>query len=233
MIEPIADPLVGRDIPDTVVIETPRDEDYRIPAPIGDGRIIVNAMELLPTRMTDLIQLEVTVTDGAIRPQDLPDGVCMATVVPRHGQATRPVSAPLNGLGITSGAIAHTVGHDCHNIMVAGRSDSDMRIAVETLKKIGGGFALVDGGEVIATVPLPFAGLMAFESCETLSGQIEAYNVEVRKRGVMPESTRPIMALTGLPLAVIPAIRITDLHPLLDVVTQEPIPLFAEAEARA
>jgi adenine deaminase len=227
MIEPIADPLIGRDIPDTVIIEPPQDADFHIAAPIEAGEISINAMDLLPTRMTDLIQLNVPVTEGMIRPQDLPDDVCMATIVPRHGQATPPVSAPLRGFGITSGAIAHTVAHDCHNIMVAGRTDSDMRLAVEALKEMRGGFVLVDGGEVISKVPLPFAGLMAFESCEELSEKIEAYNVEIRKRGVMMNSWRPIMALTGLPLAVIPSVRITDLHPLLDVVTQEPIPLFA------
>jgi adenine deaminase len=226
LVEPIADPLIGRDIPGTVNIEPIAAEDFHIRAPVEAGTVQINAIELLGTRMTELASLQAEVEDGFIKPQLLPEGAIMATVVPRHGQRTKPVSVPLLGVGLTSGAIAHTVAHDCHNIMVAGRSDADMQAAVLELKEMGGGFALVDGGELVASVPLPFAGLMSFESCEELSERIEHYNVEVRKRGVMPESSRPIMALTGLPLAVIPAIRITDIHPLLDVVTQQPLSLF-------
>lgn len=226
LIEPIADPLAGREIRDTVNIAAIGEDDFLVKAPAHEGTVRINALELLPTRMTRLVSLDVDVDAGFVRPSRLPQGAVMASVVPRHGQGTRPVSAPLLGVGLTSGAIAHTVAHDCHNILVAGRSEADMKIAVEALKRMGGGFVLVDGGNVVAEVPLPFAGLMSFESCEALSERIEVYNDEVRKRGVLPESARPIMALTGLPLAVIPDVRITDIHPLFDVLTQEPIPLF-------
>jgi adenine deaminase len=150
----------------------------------------------------------------------------MATVVPRHGQNTPNVSVPLKGYGLQRGAIAHSVSHDSHNILVTGRSDSDMLLAVETLKKVGGGFALIDTGEVVSTVPLPFAGLMTFEEVPELSQQIEAFNSELAARGVSHASSRPMMILVGLSLAVIPAVRVTDIHPLFDVAKQEAIPMF-------
>jgi Adenine deaminase len=226
LVEPIADPLAGREIRDTVNISAIETADFHIAAPIEDGRITVNALELLPNRMTRIAPLELAVEKGVIRPEVLPEGWVMVSVVPRHGQGTRPVCVPLTGVGLTSGAIAHTVAHDCHNILVAGRSAGDMKAAVEALKAMGGGFVLVDQGRVVAEVPLPFAGLMSFESCEELSERIAFYNNEIRKRGVQPESARPIMVLTGLPLAVIPEVRPTDIYPLFDVVTQKPIPLF-------
>ena len=229
LIETIPDPLEELELPNTVNIPAIEATDFRIAAPVENGRVSMNALELLPTRMTQLASLEAEVEDGFIRPDKLPEGWIMSSVVPRHGQGTRPVCVPLLGVGLTSGAMTHTVAHDCHNIMVAGRSETDMKVAVEALKAMGGGFALVDDGQVVAEVPLPFAGLMSFESCLSLAGRIDFYNEQLRERGVMPESTRPIMILTGLPLAVIPEVRITDIHPLFDVVAQEPIPLFEDA----
>lgn len=226
LIEPIADPLAGREIRDTVNIRPIDAAEFRIAAPVENGEVTLNALELLPTRMTKVTPSKVVVEAGAIRPELLPEGTVMACIVPRHGQGTDPVCVPLLGFGLTSGAIAHTVAHDCHNILVAGRSGLDMKAAVEALKEMGGGFVLVENGRIVAKVPLPFAGLMSFESCEDLSVDIEFFNDELSKRGVLSEATRPIMALSGLPLAVIPEVRITDMHPLLDVVTQEPIALF-------
>lgn len=226
MIEPCADPLIGREIPDTMKVAPIDAADFSLTAPAHDGAVTVNALELLPTRMTQLATLKVELRAKRIAPEDLPVDACMAAVVPRHGQGTKPVCAPLLGLGLRSGAIAHTVAHDCHNILVAGRSAEDMAKAVDALTDMGGGFVLVENGRIVADVPLPLAGLMSFETCEALSARIELYNEEVRKRGILPDSARPIMALTGLALAVIPDVRITDMHPLLDVVTQEPVPLF-------
>lgn len=227
LIEDIPDPLADRPLANTVNIQSVTARDFAIPAPAAqEGMVRINGLELLPTRMTRLASTEARVAGGQITPECLPEGFCMAAVVPRHGQKTPPVSVPLTGLGLSRGAIAHTVAHDCHNILAAGCSGADMAAAVMALREMGGGFVLVEGGQIVCSVPLPFAGLMSLESCENLSARIERYNDEVRKRGILPESARPIMAMTGLALAVIPDIRITDLHPLLDVETQKPVALF-------
>lgn len=227
LLKAIADPLASREIANTVHIADITETDFRIAAPAPGTGIPMYALELLPTRMTALQRIKVDATDGWVTPERLPEGACMVAVVPRHGQDTKPVCAPLIGLGLSRGAIAHTVAHDCHNILVAGVSQTDMARAVRALAEMGGGFILVEDGEIVADVPLPFAGLMAFESCAALAERIETYNIEVRMRGILPESARPIMALTGLALAVIPDVRITDLHPLFDVERQKPVDLFA------
>ncbi len=150
----------------------------------------------------------------------------MLSVVPRHGQGGRPTAVPLLGLGLKRGAIAHTVAHDCHNLLVAGRSAADMAAAVAALHRTGGGFVLVEDGAVIAEVPLPLAGLMSFDPCEVVGGQIDRFNQAALERGIKPAASTPIVAMTGIALAVIPEVRITDKHPLFDVETQKPLPLF-------
>lgn len=226
LIGEIKDPLEGKPIPHTIIIKVPTTEDYRINVPNGTNKAKLNGVDLLPSGMTKLAELCLFAPGGVIRPQDLGVGLCMTTVVPRHGQNTPSVSVPLRGYGLQRGAIAQSVSHDSHNILVTGCSDIDMRVAVETLEKIGGGFALVDGEEVIATVPLPFAGLMSFEDVPELTEQIKVFNIELSARGVTHASSRPMMILVGLSLAVIPAVRVTDMHPLFDVSKQEAISLF-------
>lgn len=222
----ITDPLAGRELANTVLIPEITAESFAIQSPSNSPTVTMHGLHLLPTRMTDLATFEAGVTDGRITPESLPEGYVMSSVVPRHGQNTPPVCTPLTGLGLTSGALAHTVAHDCHNVLVAGTNAPDMAQAVNHLKEIGGGFVLVDGGEVICELPLPFAGLMSFESCDALTAQLSVFNEELGKRGIVPGNVRQIFALTGLALAVIPEYRPTDLHPILNVTTQDPVPLF-------
>lgn len=224
LVEPIADPLNTGRFPNSVRTVPVTEASFCIPAP--SGRVRMNAMRLLPTRLTKLERIDLRVRDGRIMPEDLPAEACMLSVVPRHGQGTPPTAVALLGLGLTRGALAHTVAHDCHNLLVAGRSGADMAAAVEALRQRGGGFVLIEDGAVVADVPLPLAGLMSFVPCETLSGQIERFNEAARQRGIAPAASSPIVAMTGIALAVVPEVRITDLHPLFDVETQKPLPLF-------
>jgi adenine deaminase len=224
--EPIADPLKPEMFSNSVRTGKISGGDFCITTPVETGTVSVNAIRLLPTRMTTLDRIEAKVLDSVISPESLPGNACMLAVVPRHGQNTSPTTTPLLGFGLKRGAIAHTVAHDCHNLLVAGRNAEDMRLAVEALRKTGGGFVVVDEGRVIADVPLPLAGLMSFASCEVLSHQIERFNEAACERGIDPEVAVPIIALTGIALAVIPEVRITDMHPLFNVESQTPVPLF-------
>jgi adenine deaminase len=224
LVEPIADPLSAGRFPNSVRTVPVTASSFCIPAAVG--RVRMNAMRLLPTRLTQLDQIDLVVRNGRIMPEDLPAEACMLSVVPRHGQGTPPTAVALLGLGLKRGAVAHTVAHDCHNLLVAGRLGTDMAAAVEALRQRGGGFVLVEEGRVVAEVPLPLAGLMSFEPCEALSRQIERFNAAALERGIAPAATSPIVAMTGITLAVIPEVRITDLHPLFDVETQKPLPLF-------
>ena len=226
LIEPIRDPLNAEDFPNSVRIGLVSADDFTIDAPVESGRVAINAIRLLPNRMTAPATISAEVHSSRIAPEDLPGDACMLSVVPRHGQETKPTCVPLLDLGLTSGAIAHTVAHDCHNILVAGRFAADMHEAVKALQRMGGGFVLVDKGQVLAEVPLPLAGLMSFEPCEVLSEAIGHFNAAARELGIDPEVATPIISMTGIALAVIPEIRITDLHPLFDVESQKPLELF-------
>lgn len=220
----IADPLKPSSFANSVRTGTVSAADFAIAAP--EGRVTMNAIHLLPTRLTTLAQVTVEATACGITPETLPEGACMLSVVPRHGQGGRPTAVPLLGLGLKRGAVAHTVAHDCHNLLVAGRSAADMVAAVAALHRTGGGFVLVEDGTVVAEVPLPLAGLMSFDPCEVVAGQIDRFNQAALERGIKPATSTPIVAMTGIALAVIPEVRITDRHPLFDVESQKPLPLF-------
>lgn len=223
--QPIADPLAPDRFGNSVRTPDVTADSFVLAVPAGRKRL--NAIRLLPTRLTRLDAIAVDAPTGRLAPEALPGDACMLSVVPRHGQGGAPAVVPLLGLGLRRGAIAHTVAHDCHNLLVAGRSGADMAAAVEALKRSRGGFVLIDDGKVVAQVPLPLAGLMSFEPCGAVGEQIERFNEVARDMGIRPEASTPIVAMTGIALAVIPEVRITDKHPLFDVESQKPLPLFA------
>ena len=103
--------------------------------------------------------------------------VTLLSVVPRHGQSHPPTLALLRGLPLRDGALATTVAHDSHNLIVAGRTPEDMAVAVRAVARMGGGVALVVGGAVVATVRLPVAGLMSDAPVEAIAAEVRAFNV--------------------------------------------------------
>ena len=123
------------------------------------------------------------------------------------------------------GAIALTYGHDAHNLTVYGSDDGAMALAANEIRRMRGGMCAVQGGEVLARVPLPLGGLMSQEPAEVLSGQVEAFLEACRKIGL--KYANPITFLTLMPLAVSPEMKCTDLG-LIDVVNKRKIPLIEE-----
>ncbi len=118
------------------------------------------------------------------------------------------------GLGLKAGAIAGTVAHDCHNIVVAGVSDDEMRAAVQAVKDLGGGLVAVLNGELLAAVPLPIGGLMSDQPVETVRRQMDGLLAAVRALGSPLHD--PLMQLGFLALEVIPHLKLTD-QGLVDV----------------
>jgi adenine deaminase len=114
----------------------------------------------------------------------------------------------INGLGVKEGAVASTVGHDSHNLIVAGTSDADMLAAAKVLIGSGGGMVAIKDKRTLAHVPLPIAGLMSDQTAETVSGQIE--KLKDAWRGLGSTLPAPYVALSFTTLSVIPELRITD-----------------------
>lgn len=116
----------------------------------------------------------------------------------------------LKGYGVKGGAVALTVSHDSHNVVCAGDNESDMCIAVNTLRSCGGGMCAVSGGEVGALLELPVAGLMSDLSAEIVAEKLKFLNRFCREKLNINPKLEPVMSLSFLALTVIPHIKLTD-----------------------
>lgn len=130
-------------------------------------------------------------------------------VIERHHRTGNIGLGFVQGLGLERGAIASSVAHDSHNIVVAGMNDNDMLIAVRYISSIGGGLAVAENGYIKASLPLPIAGLMSNQSIESVISNLTALNQACLKLGnnVIKD---PFMLLSFLSLSVIPSLKLTD-----------------------
>ncbi|NSY18706.1 adenine deaminase [Neorhizobium sp. AL 9.2.2] len=134
-------------------------------------------------------------------------GLCFVTVVERHGKSPGNVAhGLLNGFGLKKGAVASSVGHDSHNIIVAGTNERDMQVALDAIEATQGGVCVVMDGKVTAMVPLPIAGLLSDKRVHAVADEVKALKLEWEKA----ECTIAYMGFNLIPLSVIPDIRITD-----------------------
>jgi adenine deaminase len=145
---------------------------------------------------------------------DLAQDAIKVAVVERHGRNGNIAVGFVNGFGLKKGAIASTVGHDCHNICVVGASEEDMAVAVNRLREIEGGFVVAGDGRVMAELSLPIAGLMSDRSFEEVRDALIPLRAAAKSLGtVLPE---PFLQVAFLPLPVIPHLKISD-RGLVDV----------------
>jgi adenine deaminase len=182
-------------------------DDFRIPASGGKVRVI----GLVPDQVvTDLLEEEPS------------DDLAKIAVVERHLGTGRIGRGYVLGSGLQRGALASTVSHDAHNIIVIGIDEADMARAVERLGEIGGGIVVVDGSEITAELPLPVAGLLADAPLADVLEQSLACNDAARALGW--SGATPFLTLSFLGLSVIPSLKITD-RGLVDVDRFELVPL--------
>ena len=137
-----------------------------------------------------------------------PDVVAVA-VLERHHRTGRIGRGFATGFGLRRGALASTVAHDAHNIVVAGASSADMAVAVARLVELGGGQVAILDGSVVGEVALPLAGLMSDRPAGQVATQLgELASAAADRLGVTVEA--PFMLLSFVALSVIPELRITD-----------------------
>lgn len=139
---------------------------------------------------------------------DVDQDVLKAVVFERHHATGLRGYGFIKGFGIKCGAIASTVAHDCHNLMVVGASDEDMLVAAQTLASSGGGMCAVKDGKVIAHLPLPVAGLMSLKSAEDTANQVQELERAWEKLDC--KISDPFMTMSFLSLACIPSLRLTN-----------------------
>ena len=154
---------------------------------------------------------------------DTENDVLKLAVFERH-RATGNVGLGLvKGFGLKRGALASTVAHDSHNLIVIGTNDEDMLAAAMELQRIGGGICIADGGEITASLALPVGGLMTNEPAQAVADKQAEIIAKAREMGV-PEFYSPFLTLAFLSLPVIPSLKLTD-KGLVDVDAFKFIPL--------
>src|SRR5690348_4846279 len=135
--------------------------------------------------------------------------IAKLAVIERHHRTGNIALGFVQGLGLKRGAIASSVAHDSHNLVVAGMNDMDMLAAAKHISSIAGGLAVVNNKQVTASLPLPIAGLMSDQSIKSVISSLMAVNEACRKLGdnVIKD---PFMLLSFLCLPVIPSLKLTD-----------------------
>lgn len=137
------------------------------------------------------------------------EGMVKLAVIERHHATGSMAVGILEGLGIKHGAVASTVAHDSHNLVVAGDNDEDMLMAIESLRDCGGGYSVVSRRVVLARLPLPIAGLMTAAPVNDVLEIQQALLDALYSLGAKRDSD-PLIALSFMALPVIPAVKLTD-----------------------
>jgi adenine deaminase len=150
--------------------------------------------------------------------------LCFLTVVERHGKKGGVGHGLLRAFGLRDGAVASSVGHDAHNIVLAGTNEKDLQLALATVQRLHGGVCAVRDGRVLASVALPIAGLLSDQRAPVVAQQTTALKRAWKTLGCKV----PYMGFNLLPLSVIPALRLTD-KGLVDVVKLRLVPLFEKS----
>ena len=183
---------------------------FEVPAP-GPSGPVIGAME--NSLLTEHLTLDLPYRDGR-RQADPARGVHKLSVLERHGINGNVGRGFVHGFGPMRGALASSIGHDSHNIIVIGADDGDMAMAVNRLIELQGGGVAVAAGEVLAELPLPIAGLMSDLPFEEVEQQLRRLRAVTRGMGCA--LAEPLLQLAFLPLPVIPHLKLTD-RGLVDV----------------
>jgi len=193
-------------------------EMFRVPWAGGNARVI----GIVPGQIvTDSLVASIPARAGEALADPAQD-LAKIAVVERHLGTGRVGHGFVRGFGLQRGAIASTVAHDAHNVVVVGMNDASMAAAVRRLANRGGGIVVVDGAEVLAELPLPVAGLLSDAALEEVVAQSHAIVDAARQLGCTLDA--PFQHLSFLALSVIPSLKVTDLG-LVDVDRFELVPL--------
>lgn len=207
---------------------------------IPDGLVLTPALPTAPvvanairTELPGIVlihdQVRLDPADGDWPAQLDKHGLCFAAVIERHGKSAGNVGLGLlKDFGLKSGAVASSVGHDAHNIIVAGRTEADMQMALAAVRESQGGLVVVDQGRVVAKLDLPIAGLLS----DKRLGEVAEGAAALKAAWSALGCTLPFMGFNLVPLAVIPEIRLTD-KGLVTVPGMDILPLFEPERAGA
>lgn len=204
----------------TMHLPNPTPEMLRIPAKGAKTRVIELQKNQILTGQT----LERTPErDGYLAAAPDRD-LALAFVIERHQASGRIGACLMRGLGLKSGALATSVAHDCHNLILAGSDQESLLAAAKAVSNMGGGLAVANDGNILAKLPLPLAGLMSDQPYDQVAAEISDIELAAAQVCTMPS---PFMALSFIALEVIPHLKLTD-RGLVDVDQFKSVALFEE-----
>lgn len=194
--------------------------------PAAPETVRVHVIGMIPKQIInrDTVE-ELTVKDGFIQP-DLTRDILKLAVVERYGKNGNVGTAFVHGFQLKKGAMAYSMSHDHHNIVVVGADEDDMALAVNEVARLNGGLAVTCGGAVLGSMELPIGGLMSELPAEEVMTALDRLNEAARSLGCRMDA--PFMSLSFVSLPTVPDLGLTDLG-LVDVLNHRLIPLEAEA----
>lgn len=196
-------------------------EDLQIKA--LQGKTTAKVINVIPKQLITKQTLETIKTQNDLAVSDVENDILKIAVIERHKATGNIGLGFVKGFGLKSGAIASTVAHDSHNMIVIGTNDEDMYLAAVELVKSQGGKIIVQNGKTLAHLKLPVAGLMSDKTALEVQKDIEALDKAAKQ--ICCKIDEPFMSMAFLSLSVIPEIKITD-KGLIDVNSFEVTDLF-------
>ncbi|HHY46213.1 MAG TPA: adenine deaminase, partial [Firmicutes bacterium] len=184
-------------------------EDFTVRAGAGTDRVRVRVIEIMEGKVgTKNVAVDLPLGPGGTILASREHDVAKVAVIERHHATGTMGIGFVKGFGFTAGAVASTVAHDSHNLLIVGMNDKDMAYAGEVLAQCGGGMVAVRDGAVLALVELPIAGLQSDRPVEEVSRQVEKLARAWKDLGCHLVSPFMTMALLSLP--VLPELRLTN-----------------------
>lgn len=210
----------------TVILKNPiTAESFAVPSKKQDGSTKIHLIDLIPRQIINHHVLEeMQVKNGKIQ-VNIEKDILKLAVVERYGKNGNVGVGFVRGFELKKGALAYSMSHDHHNIVVVGTNDEDMALAVNEVARLNGGLSVTCGGKILNSMELPIGGLMSEKPAEEVMAQLDILNADAKALGCGMDA--PFMSLSFISLPTVPDLGLTDLG-LVDVLEHKLIPLEAE-----
>lgn len=213
-------------IKNTVTLLKPVTADsFKVSSKIQNGTAKVHVIDLIKAQIINNHEIcELPVKDGEIL-MDQSRDILKLSVVERYGKNGNIGIGFVHGFSLQKGALAYSMSHDHHNIVVVGTNEIDMAAAVNEVARLHGGLSIACDGQIKGSMELPIGGLMSEKTADEVMEQMDLLNAEVKKMGC--ELSAPFMTLSFISLPTVPELGLTDMG-LVDVLEHKLISLEAE-----
>lgn len=210
----------------TVILKNPvMPESFEVPSKKMEGTTKIHVIEMIPRQIiNNHIIKDVSVKNGMIQ-VDVEQDILKLAVVERYGKNGNIGIGFVRGFELKKGALAYSMSHDHHNIVVVGTNDEDMALAVNEVVRLNGGLSVACDGKILNSMELPIGGLMSEKPAEEVMAQLDILNEDAKKLGCNMDA--PFMSLSFISLPTVPELGLTD-KGLVDVLAHQLIELEVE-----